>query len=618
MNRSTKTMARLRWMVLLLASAILLPLTARAAEPVRPELSPEAKELLAYLESIQGKKVLTGISGSQDAKTWAVLHLTGREPAISGGDMEGFHPKTSDLYRQIVQGTVNNAKRWWLDKGGIVAFQYHWAKPGHPTKGSAWVAGGRGTGSVDLAKAITPGTDEYKAVMKDLAMTADYLQPLADARVPVLWRPFHEIDGSWFWWTDTRNPENTAALWRVMFDYFVKERKLTNLIWVFNAAHISHGLKKKDATLDEEVAYRRRFYPGDEYVHIASIDTYGNAKLGWGAPWEDARGRAFELMRRVAPGKPLAIAEDSALCNPDLLQKDGSAWIYSSAWWVGGKSNPVEWMRKTFNHEHLLTLDELPPMGSHNIAPCVRIESPAEGTQVEAPGIEITGQASDRNGNLQSVTLYALSGPWQNWFLRNDTELLKAVSGAARLGEAKLLPDGRWSFTWAGAAAGFHTIVAQARDAEGAIACSNAVRLSVQIANLARGRAVTASSTSAHGGAPEAAVDGDPNSMWWADNTKPDPQWLAVDLGQERTIGAVSIAWWKAFASAYTVEVSADGQQWREVAAVKQKRTYHGDMDVHRFEPVKARHVRLHCTARAVTWQSYAVFELGVYESIPK
>jgi mannan endo-1,4-beta-mannosidase len=65
-------------------------------------------------------------------------------------------------------------------------------------------------------------------------VTADYLKQLADARVPVLWRPLHEIDGSWFWWTDAETPENTAALWRLMFDYFVNERELHNLIWVYN------------------------------------------------------------------------------------------------------------------------------------------------------------------------------------------------------------------------------------------------------------------------------------------------------------------------------------------------------------------------------------------------
>jgi hypothetical protein len=63
--------------------------TALAIEPVNPNLIPEARRVLQYLESVQGKKMLSGISGSQDAQPHAVLHMTGREPAIAGGDTAG-------------------------------------------------------------------------------------------------------------------------------------------------------------------------------------------------------------------------------------------------------------------------------------------------------------------------------------------------------------------------------------------------------------------------------------------------------------------------------------------------------------------------------------------------
>ena len=76
------------------------------------------------------------------------------------------------------------------------------------------------------------------------------------------------------------------------------------------------------------MAHRQRYYPGAKYVDIASIDTYANPQLGWGACHEDARRRAYELMQQVAPGKMLAIAEDSALLNPDVAQRDGPAWLY--------------------------------------------------------------------------------------------------------------------------------------------------------------------------------------------------------------------------------------------------------------------------------------------------
>jgi hypothetical protein len=52
-------------------------------EPVDSDLIPEARRVLEYLKSVEGKKMLSGISGSQDAQPWAVLHMTGREPAIA-------------------------------------------------------------------------------------------------------------------------------------------------------------------------------------------------------------------------------------------------------------------------------------------------------------------------------------------------------------------------------------------------------------------------------------------------------------------------------------------------------------------------------------------------------
>jgi mannan endo-1,4-beta-mannosidase len=608
---------RVGLMAIIYFGAVAPPPTVRGAEPADPALIPEARGVLDYLESLQGKKILTGISGCQDSQPRAVLHMTGREPAISGDDVSGFHRKWDETYRKVLQGTVDGANRWWHQKGGIVTLHYHWMKPGNP-EGSAWVSGGRGTGRLDIAKAVTPGTDEHRAVMEDLKVTADYLKQLSDARVPVLWRPLHEIDGSWFWWTDAEKPENTAALWRLMFDYFVNERELHNLIWVYNAAHVTHGWKRSNDTLEEEVAHRKRFYPGAEYVDIASIDTYANPKLGWGTSWEDARRPAYEMMQQVAPGKMLAIAEDSALLNPDIAQKDGPPWRYCLSWWSGGKSNPVEWMRKTFNHEHMLTLDELPLLVEGNVMPNVRITAPSDGAELCGPDVSLSGFASDRNANLKRVTIHALPAPWRNWFLRSDDAVIEAFPDSTTVGQASLTPDGRWTFTWQNAPTGIYNVVALARDSDGLVACSNVFRVTVGLENLARNNQVTVSSTSKHGDPAEATVDGDPNTMWWSDKDQPDPQWLSVDLGDEKTVGGVSVTWWKAYPEDYTVEVSDDGETWRAVAKTENRRNYQGDMDVFRFEPVRTRYVRLQCRNPAVTWQAYTLFEFGVYEAMPE
>jgi hypothetical protein len=177
---------------------------------------------------------------------------------------------------------------------------------------------------------------------------------------------------------------------------------------------------------------------------------------------------------------------------------------------------------------------------------------------------------------------------------------------------------GRWTFTWRDIPAGYHELVALARDTEGAVAHSNVVRMTAGIENLALGREVTASTTSPWGGPAGDTVDEDPYSMWWSDHREPDPQWLQVDLGAKQKVGAVSVLWWKAYARDYTVKVSNDGENWREVARVEDQPKPLGGADLVRFDPVQAQYVRLRLVEPAVDWQHYCIYDFAVYEGLPQ
>jgi len=338
------------------AAALLLAAAAQAREPADPALMPEARAVLDYLESVYGKRTLTGISGTKNAEK--VHEITGKHPAILAIDISGWNsPTWGKSYTGVVERYTEQVRAWW-EAGGIPSMQFHWK---HPMKenGTAWVGKhGRNppSGPFDLAKGTTPGTDEYKAVMRDLAKTGDYLEKLRDAGVPILWRPLHEIDGGWFWWTDKAKPENTAALWRLIFNYYVKERKLHNLIWVYSAG-LKTVAKGKDP---EQVDLRKRFYPGPEYVDISGIDIYVNSYYGWGPYQETAYPRAWRIMEQVSPGKMLALSESGAIPNPDMMARDRPKWLYCLPWWVGGKQNPEGWVKKTYTHPHMITRDELP------------------------------------------------------------------------------------------------------------------------------------------------------------------------------------------------------------------------------------------------------------------
>jgi hypothetical protein len=325
-----------------------------SAEPCDPDLIPEARSALNYLESMYGKKTLVGQQGGGEAEE--AFEASGKWPAILGSDLCGWHKQRwSPQYQRIMQNAIDRAKQWH-DKGGIVEFSWHWGNP----------LGDEGTMDatrpkfmpIDIGKVVAPGTKEHQRTMEDLKRHADYLEQLADARVPVLWRPLHEIEGGWFWWSDTETPENTAALWRLMYDYLVKERKLHNLIWVYSSA-LKAGNHGKDV---EVIEYRKRFYPGDDYVDIAGIDIYVNSWFGWPDFRESAYPKAYEIIHQIAPNKMHALCECQGLPDPKLLAKDGPRWLYCLPWYVGDndKWNPKDWVAKVYLHEAYVTLDELP------------------------------------------------------------------------------------------------------------------------------------------------------------------------------------------------------------------------------------------------------------------
>ncbi|MFP4193166.1 MAG: glycosyl hydrolase [Candidatus Hydrogenedentota bacterium] len=326
---------------------------ARAAEPVNPNLDKNARAVFDYLHSIYGKRVLAGMNG--DRESAEAFEISGKQPAIRNYDLCGWNdPTWGDAYTRNVQKTMDRAKASW-EEGAIVTLTFHWK---HPMKsdGSAWVEPPKGSGPFDVGKAITRGTQEHEAVMEDLRRHGDYLQQLKDADVPVLFRPLHEIDGGWFWWTDGETPENTAGLYRLIFDYYVKERKLDNLIWVYNA-----GLKCAGAGRDvEAIELRKRFYPGDNYVDISGIDIYPNEYFGWPMPQESSYQRAFDIMRQVTPNRILAFSEGGGIPNPDMMAEEGAKWLYCLPWWADHPQNPPAWIEKTFDHPLMITLDELP------------------------------------------------------------------------------------------------------------------------------------------------------------------------------------------------------------------------------------------------------------------
>jgi mannan endo-1,4-beta-mannosidase len=229
-------------------------LLAHALEPANPQTNAKARAILNYLEKLPqqtDKRLVSGqftsygpranVADCQDA-----FDKTGHWPAMIGLDYADFGKGS------VETKTVNRVAMEYSRKGGLVTISTHLYNPANP-KG-----GGLRDQGVDLGSIITPGSETYTRWMKELDALADGLKELQDADVVVLWRPFHEMNGGWFWW-GAKDPAVFIRVWRHMFDYFTKTKGLNNLLWVYGP---NHGSKTA------------AYYAGDQYVDVVGLDAY--------------------------------------------------------------------------------------------------------------------------------------------------------------------------------------------------------------------------------------------------------------------------------------------------------------------------------------------------------
>ena len=289
-----------------------------AHRPVVPHASKEAKALLNYIYSIEGEKVLSGQQGMHEYEY--VKEVTGHYPAIKGHDL--IREKEN---QQVVESIID----WW-NRGGIPTLMWHW---GAPSMGEGYENSKK---EIDIDRCFQEGTPEHKAMWADLERVADWLTVLRDAHVPVLWRPMHECDGDWFWYGKGTG-EQFCRLWHTMFNYFTKERKLNNLIWVL--CHCGQPLDSFD--------------PGEGYYDIVGADSYNSERI---------RKEMYDKVISIhGTSRPVTYHECGTIPDPDLCKQAGVDWV----WWMLWSREYLttydkEDLIRIYNHDRILTLDELP------------------------------------------------------------------------------------------------------------------------------------------------------------------------------------------------------------------------------------------------------------------
>lgn len=325
---------KLAFGLLLLFSAA--PIVAQ--EPVNPHASPEARALLKYLYSISGHYTLAGQHNYPNhIARWTdrAYDLTGKYPALFGQDFgfEAGADKDSILARPEL---IAEAERQYRN-GAVVTLTWHAVRPtdDEPVSFRENVQGH--LTDFEWSELLTPGSTLYNRWCAQVDVIAGYLKQLRDARVPILLRPYHEINGGWFWWNGRKGKDGSAALYRQFFDRLVNYHKLDNLIWVWNASPPAPGGPGPYAD----------YFPGLEYADVLSVDVYGEFKPAF-----------YDGLVALAAGKPIALGEVGAVPSPAVL-RDQPKWAWFMSWSdIVERANSVEDLRATYTAPNVLTRDD--------------------------------------------------------------------------------------------------------------------------------------------------------------------------------------------------------------------------------------------------------------------
>jgi mannan endo-1,4-beta-mannosidase len=304
---------------LLAGSLFAASLTCGAEAPLPPvnrDATPEARALLNFIYSISGDHIMTGqhnFPATKDASTQGAARAYNKVPVIFGQDFGFDSPGRKDAYTSRPD-MIAEVKRQFA-KGSIIALCWH-AVPPTADEPVVFQAPRRGRGAAAATNAdagkpplpasvqgrltdeqwkdvTTPGTDLYKHWCAQVDVIAGFLKQLQDARIPVLWRPYHEMNGQWFWWGGRRaDPEKgikgTKDLYIQIYDRLVNYHKLNNLIWIWSV----------DRANPPSLQFAECF-PGSQYVDIAALDVYGS----------DFKQSFYDDLLKLANGKPVTLAE---------------------------------------------------------------------------------------------------------------------------------------------------------------------------------------------------------------------------------------------------------------------------------------------------------------------
>lgn len=336
---------------------------------VNPNATEKAQNLYNFIQDISSTYTLSGqhnYCGKGSVYTDQLEDLTGKRAVIWGSDFSwcaegesapGFQhcgplnlsaPATEfeflDISMEEARDQLMEEIKTRYAEGHIITLMWHGCFPtdGDCCEGSSIWAMENRPSKETWNELVTEGTPLNDAWKEGVDKIAAYLTELQNANIPVLWRPYHEMNGVWFWWCNQPGDQGFKRLWIMMYDYFTNHHKLNNLIWVWNPN------APRDRLNDEAWPYAD-FYPGNEYVDILAGDVYRN----------DYKQTHHDQLIELGGGKPIALGEVGNIPTPEILE-DQPSWSWYMPWgWLHFKSNEDSLIQTMMHHPRVLTLDEI-------------------------------------------------------------------------------------------------------------------------------------------------------------------------------------------------------------------------------------------------------------------
>ncbi|WP_232793600.1 glycoside hydrolase family 26 protein [Siphonobacter sp. SORGH_AS_0500] len=264
--------------------------------PIDRQATKETRNLYRNLQKASKKGTMFGhqddlgygVNWRAEAGRSDVKDVTGEYPAVFGWDLGRIELDSTKEIDGIPFESQRKMIQQVYAQGGVNTFSWHLNNPVDPTK-TSWDAMDFSIRNIFSDKEIQNRYDSW------LDRVATYFLSLKGPKgelIPVIFRPFHEHTGSWFWWgKDHATVDEYVKLWRYTVEYLRDKKGVHNLLYAYSTDRF---------TSREEYLER---YPGDDVIDLVGFDIYHRPQTAKPDRFLEDTRKMVEILRTIGKEK---------------------------------------------------------------------------------------------------------------------------------------------------------------------------------------------------------------------------------------------------------------------------------------------------------------------------